>query len=89
MTITIKPARTPGRVIIESDGCSAYYGGALVQGATICRISAPAALAEKYRDRDGDFDMTWFERNLAFARSGEWKRSEMAGVRVLERRIVQ
>jgi hypothetical protein len=52
VTITTRVTRT-GRVIIESDGASDYYGGALVQGATICRISAPADVAARYTDSDG------------------------------------
>lgn len=30
-----------GRIVIKLDGRSDYYGGALVQGAIVCRISVP------------------------------------------------
>lgn len=41
MAINTRTTRT-GRVIIELDGCSDYYDGAMVQGALICKISLPA-----------------------------------------------
>jgi hypothetical protein len=83
--ITVKPTRTPGRVMIESDGCSDYYGGALVQGATVCRISAPGDLAAEYSARDGHFYLAKFLFDIqSGARDPRFNR-----VRVLERRIIR
>lgn len=84
MTITIRPARTASRVIIESDGCSAYYGGALVQGAPIARISAPADVVARYTDADG-VDLKRLLNDLRGDR--EWH--GLRDVRVLELRTVR
>jgi hypothetical protein len=83
MTITTRPTSN-GRVIIESDGASAYYGGALVQGATICRISAPARVAEQYTDDEGMFNLRNFLRDVR----SEYARRKMGDVRVHELREV-
>lgn len=97
MTTTIRPT-SPGRVMIEADGTSAYYGGALVQGNLICRISAPAAIADRFTV-DGHVDarhlleMLDFERRLAAERRRDGIRptvdTALLSVRVLERRRVQ
>jgi len=82
--ITTRTTQT-GRVIIESDGTSDYYGGALVQGATVCRLSAPAEVAARYRDRDGDIDL----QQLLFDLRGDRDWHGLSDVRVLELRYVQ
>lgn len=82
MTITIRPARTANRVIVESDGCSDYYDGALVQGATVCRISAPASLVRLYIDANDELDLRAFLHDL------DSKQLPALRVRVLERRTV-
>ena len=83
MTITTTITRT-GRVLIESDGCSDYYGGAAVQGAPIARISAPAAVVARYTDAYG-VDLQRLLRDLRGDR--EWH--GLRDVRVLELRRVQ
>ncbi len=37
-----------GRTMIEMDGRSDFYGGALVQGNVICRISIPSGMDVDY-----------------------------------------
>lgn len=87
MTVTIRNT-SPSRVVVESDGCSAYYGGALVQGNIICRVSMPAALAQQYVDTFGTFDLSEFARDVQRHRDGS-PLANMRGVRVLEWRRVQ
>lgn len=41
MAIKTRITKT-GRIVIELDGCSDYYDGALVQGSLVCKISVPA-----------------------------------------------
>jgi hypothetical protein len=84
MSTTTRTTRT-GRVVIESDGCSDYYGGALVQGAAICRISAPADVAARYTDADGAVDLKRLLRDLRGDR--DWH--GLTETRVLELRYVQ
>lgn len=84
MTITTRAARS-GRVIIESDGCSDYYGGALVAGATICRLSAPPDVVERYRDADGGVDL----QRLLFDLRGDRAWHGLRAVRVLALRRVE
>ena len=82
--VTTHTTRT-GRVLIQSDGCSEYYGGALVQGAPVCRISAPAAVVARYTDRDGELDLARLLFDLRSDR--DWHGLQQ--VRVLELRRVQ
>jgi hypothetical protein len=98
MTITTRPTRA-GRVVIESDGRSEYYGGALVQGALIARVSAPAAVVERYTDSAGDIDLPRMLTDLDWQRmeASERRRdgirpvvdAALLSVRVIERRRVQ
>jgi hypothetical protein len=81
MTITTRPTRA-GRVVIESDGVSPYYGS-VCQGSIVCRISAPARVAERYTDEDG-LDLTRLLRDL---RDREF--AGLTDVRVLEMREIQ
>ena len=81
--ITTRTTQT-GRLIIESDGTSDYYGGALVQGAPVCRLSAPAEVAARYTDVDG-FNLTRLLCDLRYDRHG----FGLGDVRVLELRYVQ
>lgn len=82
MTITIRNT-SPDRVVVESDGCSAYYGGALVQGAIICRVSMPKHVATGWTDADGTFKLR------AFRYACMTLVERPAGVRFMEWRHVQ
>lgn len=82
MTITIRKSSS-GRVVVESDGCSDYYGGALVQGAIICRVSMPESVATAWTDASGTFDLR------AFRRACMSMVERPAGVRFVEWRHVQ
>lgn len=82
MPITTTTTRT-GRVIVESDGCSDYYGGALVQGNVICKVSMPEHVARAWTDADGTFDLR------AFRRACQSVAERPAGVQFREWRIVQ
>lgn len=85
MTITTRPT-SAGRVMIESDGCSAYYGGALVQGEPIARISAPAALVRRFTDhRIGAVDLRALLAEANFERSC----GRDIGVRILSYSVVR
>ncbi len=85
MTITTRPT-SAGRVMIESDGCSAYYGGALVQGEPIARVSAPAALAARFTLRDtGEVDLRALLDEARFERSC----GRDSGVRILSYSVVR
>ncbi|MFD1216399.1 hypothetical protein [Microbulbifer celer] len=84
MATKTRTTRT-GRVIIELDGCSDYYGGAMVQGALICKVSLPA-----------DTDINESINELRALRAPDAGpnyigaiREALPGVRVLEWRRVQ
>lgn len=88
MATTIRTTKT-SRVIIEMDGCSDYYGGALVQGAIVCKVSFPKGVTvhtdtsgEKVLRFDG-FDY-WVADLVRMAHVGEVK-----GARIYEFRIIQ
>ena len=56
--IKIRPSSS-GRVIVETDGFDDHYR-AYVQGAAVCRISAPAEVVRTYTDKTGLLDFRAF-----------------------------
>ena len=88
MATTIRTTKEK-RVILEMDGCSDYYGGALVQGNIACKISLPNTVTvhtsgegEKFFQFDGCH--YWKEDLAHMAKNGEIK-----GARVYEFRVIQ
>jgi len=88
MAINTRTTKT-GRIVIEMDGCSDYYGGALVQGGIVCKVSFPktvtlhkTAEGETYLRHDG-FNY-WEPELVRLAAAGQVK-----GARVYEFHIVQ
>ena len=85
MTITTRTT-SAGRVIIESDGRSEHYDGALVQGELIAKVSAPAALVQRFIDqRIGSVDLRALLAEANFERSC----GRDIGVRVLSSSVVR
>ncbi|MFN8758821.1 MAG: hypothetical protein ACK5XA_08435 [Tagaea sp.] len=81
MPTTTRPT-TAGRIMVESDGCDRF--GNLWQGAIVCRVSMPAAIAARYADAYG-FDL----RALDLDRRSADPDALPAGVRVHEWRCVR
>lgn len=88
MATTIRTTKT-SRIILELDGCSDYYDGALVQGNVACKISLPKTVSihtntdgEQFFSFDGLY--YWHQEIAKMANRGEIK-----GARVYEFRIIQ
>lgn len=88
MATTIRTTKA-SRVIIEMDGCSDYYGGALVQGNIVCKVSLPKTVTV-HASADGEQFLRfegvnyWTNDLVTMASAGEIK-----GARVYEFRVIQ